>query len=211
MKITCSHCQRTLSLPDEKVPARPFAVTCPGCQARVQVDPSPPPAAAAAAADPAGEVTFEPLPPIRELDKELFDSLYPAAALVLMTPASAAPYEKGLRLLGMEEIHRFDDLAEAAEALRDGDFAVMLIVTDRAVAPPCPPLDPLYAVPAAVRRRTFTALAAGNVRSLDGQTAFYLRVHCLLSTRELAKFPAYLRQAFIYHLRRYRYWGVREE
>jgi len=203
MQITCSHCQRTLTLPDEKVPAQPFALTCPGCQARIQVDP--------AAVPGVGELQFEPLVAVRELDKELLDALYPAAALVLLTPAAAEPYEAGLRLLGMGEIQKLDDLAAAAEAVIDGDFAILLIVMDRATAPPCKALEPLYALPLPVRRRTFIALAAENVRSLDGQTAFYLQVHCLLSTREIAKFPVYLQRALLYHLRRYRYWGVREE
>lgn len=201
MQITCSHCQRTLTLPDEKVPAQPFAVTCPGCRERIQVDPAA-----------AGGVRFELLPAVRELDRELLDTLYPSAALVVLAPAAPVePYEAVLRLLGMEEIHRFADLTAAAEALLDGDYAILLIVLDRATAPPCQPLAPLYAVPLTVRRRTFTALAADNVRSLDGQTAFYLQVHCLLSTREMAKLPVYLQRALLYHLRRYRYWGVREE
>lgn len=206
MQVTCDHCRRTITLPDEKVPAKPFSLTCPGCQSRIQVDPAQVPAAAPSG----GVVAFEPVPAVREIDRELLDTLYPSAALVMLSPGSAAPYEAGLRLVGIKEIERFDDLPAATEAMLDGNFAVLLIVMDRATAPPCQPLEPLYAVPLEVRRRTFTALAADNVRSLDGQTAFYLQVHCLLSTREMAKLPVYLQRALLYHLRRYRYWGVRE-
>ena len=215
MQITCDHCQRQISLPDEKVPTGPFALTCPGCRERIQVDPTrtdATPAEATAAA----RVDFEPLPAVRELDKELLGALYPVAAVVRLTAdgeataGDADAFEAGLRLLGMEDVRHYDDMAAAAEAMLESDFSVMLIVMDKATAPPCEPLEPLYQVPAAVRRNTFVALTAGNVRSLDGQTAFYLQVNCLLSSREIAKFPGYLQHALVFHLRRYRFWGAQE-
>lgn len=227
MKIACPSCQRQLHLPDDKVPARPFAVTCPACKGRIEVDPArqtgaasaapaaPPAAAAASAAagsaDAAGGEAFDPLPPMRELDKELLASIYPVAAVVCLATVPVERYEAGLRRVGIEEVRRFDDLAAAGEAMLESDFAVLLILTDRASAPPCAPLKPLYALPLAVRRRTLVALVADNVRSLDGQTAFYLQVDCLISSQEIAKFPTHLLRALLFHLRLYRYWGVQED
>ncbi len=158
----------------------------------------------------AGEVAFERLPPMRELDRELLASISPLAAVVRLAAVSVEGYEAGLRLLGIEEVHHFDDLAAAGEALLESDFAVLLILLDRASAPPCEPLRPLYGLPLDVRRRTLVALVADNVRSLDGQTAFYLQVDCLINGREIAKLPVHLQRALLFHLRLYRFWGVRE-
>ena len=209
MQITCTGCRRQLNLPDEKVPAQPFALTCPACKSRIHVDP-----AAARQADPsppapAGD--FEPLPPIRDLDKELLGRLFPVAGVVRLGGAPAERFAEGLRLLGMEEVRHYGDLAAATEEMLDVDFAVLLILTDKATAPPCEPLKPLYELPLSVRRGTFVALAADNVRSLDGQTAFYLQVNCLINAQDPAKFPVHLQRALLFHLRHYRHWGVRAE
>ena len=39
MRIDCTHCGKALQLPDEKVPAQAFALTCPACQQKFRVDP----------------------------------------------------------------------------------------------------------------------------------------------------------------------------
>ena len=236
MQITCTGCRRQLNLPDEKVPAKPFALTCPACKSRIHVDPAapqtpgppaPPAGAGSAAPAPAGAGTetsspvagasqagsadFEPLPPLRDLDKELLGEIYPVSAIACLTAAPAGRFEAGLRLLGMQEVRHYDNLAAATEEMLDIDFAVLLILMDRATAPPCEPLQPLYELPLSVRRGTFVALVADNVRSLDGQTAFYLQVNCLINAQETAKFPAQLQRALVFHLRHYRHWGVRAE
>src|SRR5262245_34084174 len=40
MLIICKSCQQQLNLPDERVPPRPFVLTCPSCKTRQQVDPA---------------------------------------------------------------------------------------------------------------------------------------------------------------------------
>ncbi len=210
MQITCQNCSQELTLPDDKVPAGSFAVTCPSCKKRIEVNPEPVEPAVAAAAEPVEEVRFEPVPPVREHDKELFDNLYPVAGVVNLAGRPVQHLEDGLALLGINEVHHFDDMEAATEAMLESDFSMLLVLLDKATAPPFEPLEALYSLPLSVRRGVFVALLADNVRSLDGQTAFYLQVNCLISTQELPKSPAYLRQALTFHLRHYRFWGVRE-
>ena len=39
MQVTCGECQRSLNIPDEKVPeGRAFNVTCPGCKNKIKVE-----------------------------------------------------------------------------------------------------------------------------------------------------------------------------
>jgi hypothetical protein len=81
-----------------------------------------------------------------------------------------------------------------------------LIWMDKAAPPPCKPLEPLHKLPMDVRRRTFIVLMADNVRSLDGQVAFYLQVNCLVNSQEIPRLPSLLRRALLHHLRLYRAW-----
>ena len=56
MQVTCSACQRSMNIPDEKLPKdQAFSITCPGCKTKNKVDqhlkpkesePTPPPPAA---------------------------------------------------------------------------------------------------------------------------------------------------------------------
>ncbi len=56
MQVTCNACQRSMNIPDEKLPKdQAFSITCPGCKTKIKVDqhlkpketesPPPPPAA----------------------------------------------------------------------------------------------------------------------------------------------------------------------
>ena len=39
MQVICGECQRSLNIPDEKVPKdKSFNVTCPGCKSKIKVE-----------------------------------------------------------------------------------------------------------------------------------------------------------------------------
>ncbi len=39
MQVTCTECQRTMNIPDEKLPKdQAFSITCPGCKTKIKVD-----------------------------------------------------------------------------------------------------------------------------------------------------------------------------
>jgi len=202
MLITCTHCGRQLSLADEKVPNRAFALTCPGCKGRIEVDPT----QAAGEQEPEVLIEFDPLPPTRPIDKTLLGGLYPMAGIANLTQNPADGLVSGLKFLGMQEVQEFTDLESVVDAMSDTEIAILLIWMDKAQPPPCEPLSPIHRLPLNRRRRTFVALMAENVRSLDGQVAFYLQVNCLLSSSELRLFPRDLQRALVHHLRLYQYW-----
>ena len=205
MIITCNHCNRQMTLPDEKVPATPFALTCPGCKGRIQVDPRQTEVEPETLAQSA--VSFEPLTRLRDYEKTLMNRLFPAGIVANLSSGPADHLMEALRFVGMEEVELETDLETVAEALQEAQVSILLIALDKATAPPCEPLKPIQSLPLEVRRRTFVALAAPNVRSLDGQTAFYLQMNCLLSSGELPKIPKHIQRALLYHLRHYRYWN----
>ena len=39
MQVTCNACQRSMNIPDEKLPKdQAFSITCPGCKNKIKVD-----------------------------------------------------------------------------------------------------------------------------------------------------------------------------
>lgn len=232
MLVVCEHCARPLNLPDDKIPDRAFSMTCPYCKGRLQIDPAaapPPPAPAEPApAEPAPPEplwnpsgaprprsphdtgSFSRLAPLSGTDQALFD-LFPPVALVASLELPPAPELTALlQAIGMEEVRHFRDLQEACDESLESGVGILLVRVDKAAPPPFEALRPIYRLPADVRRRLVVALLAENVRSLDGQAAFYLQVNCVLNSQEMETFPSKLRRAVLHHLRHYRYWGVEE-
>jgi hypothetical protein len=148
-----------------------------------------------------------PLPPV---EQKLLDRLTPVAFVVAVEGGPMAELTDQLRLLGIDEVRHFTDLQEACEEALETDVGVLLVRLEKAPPPPCEPLAPIRKLPAETRRRMFTALVAENVRSLDGQVAFYLQVNCVLGSQELESLPVKLRRAILHHLKLYRYWSAED-
>ncbi len=152
--------------------------------------------------------TFTRLTPLRSTDLKLMEGIPPIAYVVNHELEADQEITKNLQKIGMEEVRNFSDVAEACEHLQENEAAIFLVRMTKASAPPCKPLEPIYKLPFDVRRRTFVALMAENVKPLDGQVAFYLQVNCLLSSQEPGAMPIKLRRALLHHLRLYRFWDV---
>lgn len=253
MDITCTHCRKNLRIPDEKVPDRVFALTCPSCKKKFQVDPNEPPPAAEEPDDgvdmsfaglgddddgessrvtpppdlggdlgsttppPATQETttatgatptggFRPLRALQPAEKQLLDRLSPLGAIVNLTDDGDAVVEKALDLVGMHEVHHYDSVEAVADAMTELDMGIVVLKVEKASAPPFEALQPIHWLPMQLRRRTVVALMADNIRSHDGQVAFFLQVNCTISSKDQAKLPDLLRRAVLHHLQLYRFW-----
>lgn len=252
MRVVCEHCGKPLNLPDDKIPDRPFTVSCPACKGRLHIDPAayedpgdatravyndpsagwpaaPAFPAAAAPAFPVAAATAEPvfgggarprsphdtgsfsrLTALSPADQALIEHFPPVALIASLGLPPAPEMTELLRSIGMEEVRHYTDLQEACQEALEADVGILLLRVDKAAPPPFEALTPVYKIPAEIRRRVFVALLAENVRSLDGQAAFYLQVNCVLSSQEMEAFPLKLRRALLHHLRMYRYWSSDE-
>ncbi len=260
MRVTCEHCGKQLNLPDDKVPDRPFTMTCPACKGRLHIDPtaaghdpgdetrslapeaaswlapSPPPqfgapapatpsvAPAAATAEPVWSPSgaaaryrsphdtgsLKRLTPLSPAEQALLEHFPPTAVVVSLGLPPAPELTELLQAIGMEEVRHFTELQEACDEVMETEVGILLLRVDKAAPPPFEALRPVYRLPAELKRRVFIALLADNVRSLDGQAAFYLQVNCVLSSQEMESFPGKLRRAVLHHLRLYRYWSAEE-
>ncbi len=216
MRITCPHCTKALTLADEKVPAGPFHLTCPACQKRFPADGSSRSSATESVPTSAPPPTPPPeaplddeLHPLRPAERQLLASVAPVAFVVDLAASPIAGIKSALELLGMEDIRHFQSLEDAASGLMDIEAGILLIRMDKASAPPCEPLRPLETLGYTARRNTFVVLMADNVRSLDGQLAFYLQVNCLIATQDIGRLAPRIRRALLHHLRLYRHWAIR--
>lgn len=148
--------------------------------------------------------------PLTPADQALLEHFPPVALVASLGLPPAPELTELLRAIGMEEVRHYTDLQEACQEALEADVGILLLRVDKAAPPPFEALTPVYKIPAEIRRRVFVALLAENVRSLDGQAAFYLQVNCVLSSQEMDSFPIKLRRALLHHLRLYRYWSGEE-
>jgi phage FluMu protein Com len=212
MRVTCQHCGKVLTLRADKVPSGTFQLTCPACKKVFVVDresaaEQPEEPAASPAASDADESRAGGMPKLRRADQELMSAINPTA-LVVNLGDPIARLEKDLKTLGMEEVRQFTSFEDALEVLAESGAGILVVRMNKASAPPCEPLEPLESLGYAERRRTFVVLVADNVKTLDGQVAFFLQVNCLINARDSERFSALVCRALLHDLRLYRYWAI---
>ncbi len=212
MRVTCQHCGKALSLRDDKAPSGSFQLVCPACKKKFVVDRESAPERADETAESLAVSDDEEskaggMPKLRRRDQELMSAINPTA-LVVNLGDPIAKLEKELEALGMEEVRQFTSFDDALEVLAESGAGMLVVRMNKASAPPCDPLDPLESLSYAERRRTFVVLVADNVKSLDGQVAFFLQVNCLINSRDSERFAALVCRALLHDLRLYRYWAI---
>ncbi|MDA8020803.1 MAG: zinc-ribbon domain-containing protein [Thermoanaerobaculia bacterium] len=148
---------------------------------------------------------------LRATEVELLERITPIAVVVHVDAAPDPAIDPQLELLGMKEIQHVATIEEAVDRVEEFEAGLLVIRMNKAPAPPCEPLEALYLMPARARRKTFTTLVADNVRTLDGQVAFYLQVNCLVNAQEIAGMAVPLRRALLFHLKHYRHWWDTQE
>jgi DNA-directed RNA polymerase subunit RPC12/RpoP len=164
------------------------------------------PAAAQEAPEPPRET--EEIASLRPQDAELFATVPGTALVVHLGVEATRAHDSGLRALGFHEIEHLHSLEEAVTSLEDIEAGLLLVRMERCPAPPCEPLQPLRNLPFSTRRRTFVALEADNVKTLNGQVAFYLQVNALINRSDAHHLPRLLQRAMLYHLRLYQHWDL---
>lgn len=224
MRVDCTQCGKVIQIPPEKVPDRPFAFACPACQHRLKVEPpaaadAPVPVGATVAGSaPSPDVLEEVAPtsavgqpevaPLKTHERQLLATISPLAFIVELDAPTGNDLDASLEALGIQEIRRFQDLEQAIEQLLETEVGILVISVAKAAAPPFEPLEALAKIPSRMRRRIFVVLMAGNVKSLDGQVAFFLQVNCIINAGETQRHGGYLQRALLYHLKLYQHWSL---
>lgn len=92
MLVVCDACQKQINLPDEKVPPRAFAFTCPNCKNKIKVDPTQQSGAIPTVAPTPAEVPQpEPVPEAPAGNEMSFGSMDDGSSAVVPPPDMATP------------------------------------------------------------------------------------------------------------------------
>jgi uncharacterized protein YbaR (Trm112 family) len=208
IRITCSSCQKPLSLDETKLPMREVGFPCPVCKAKLTVDRSKLEAAgdAAPAQAPAAAPPPQPQPqpqqqqsappPVEDDHADEF------GAKALIAGNDSAVLRQAAKLIGFLPVHHADPL-KARDFFNQELPQVVFLNPVQMTQPPLESLGPLLSVMPSERRKTFFVLFADNLRTLDGNAAFLYGVNLVVATKDIPQFPQIYREAHAAHERLY--------
>ncbi len=188
IKITCSSCQKPLSLDETKLPMKEVSFPCPVCKTKLTVDRRNLEMATAAAAD--------VQPPEAPDEEESFG----AKALIVGNDHPAL--RQAAKLVGFVPMH-FSEAKQAREYFMQEFPPVVILHPAQMSAPPLEAMAPIVSLTPNDRRKAFFILVAESLRTLDGNAAFLYGVNLVVATKDLGAFQQIYRDAFAYHERLY--------
>src|SRR5689334_12412290 len=192
IKITCTSCQKPLSLDETKLPMKEVSFPCPVCKTKLTVDRRNLEMAAVAPG----------APPAEAQTSEAADDADAFGAKALIVGNDSPALRQAAKLVGFVPIH-FTEARQGREYFMQ-EFPPLVMLNPAQLTPP--PLDamgPIVALAPVDRRKAFFILFADNLRTLDGNAAFLYGVNLVVATKDLAAFPQIYREAFTFHERLY--------
>jgi hypothetical protein len=200
IRITCTNCQKPLSLDETKLPMREVSFPCPVCKAKLTVDRSKLEAgnaadAPAAPAPPPVQQTSGPPDDDDDHENEL-------GAKALIVGSDNPALRQAAKLIGFLPVYHADP-AKARDFFNQETPQVVFLNPPQLGAPPIDAMGPMLSVVPSERRKAFYVLVADNLRTLDGNAAFLYGVNLVVATRDLGQFPQIYREAHAAHERLY--------
>jgi hypothetical protein len=194
IRITCTNCQKPLSLDETKLPMREVTFPCPVCKAKLTVDRREFENAPAAEPPP----MIQPVAgPDHEDDHE---NDFGAKALIVGTDNPAL--RQAAKLVGYLPVFQ-PDAAKAREYFNQELPHLVFLSPPQVGAPPLDSIAPIVSVVPTDRRKSFFVLVADNLRTLDGNAAFLYGVNLVVASKDLPQFPQIYRDAHAAHERLY--------
>jgi hypothetical protein len=189
IKITCTSCQKPLSIDETKLPQREVAFPCPNCRTKLTYDNSPAggPALAAGAGD------------VRVADASDAGEHGPK---VLIVGVDHPALRQAARTINLYPVH-FATAPEARDYYLQEYPPVVFLFPQPITPPPLETMQALLSLTPADRRRGFFILFADNLRTLDGNAAFLYGVNLVVATKDMGSFGQVYRDASLYHERLY--------
>ena len=189
MKITCTSCQKVLSLDETKLPMKPVLIPCPVCETKLPVDRRNLEMAAAASA---------PAAPHSELHED--DDSFGAKALIVGNDSPAL--RQAAKLIGFMPVV-IAAPAQARDYFMQEYPPVVMLNPAQVTPPPLADFAPIISLTPADRRKAFFILFSENLRTLDGNAAFLYGVNLVVAFKDLGAFQQIYREALAYHERLY--------
>ena len=195
IKITCTNCQKPLSLDETKLPMREVSFPCPVCKVKVMVD-----RRKFEGAGPA--VPVETAQPQAAGGPDEDDHANDFGEKALIVGKDDPALRQAAKLIGYLPVHHAE--AKAAREYYMQDYPHVVFINPPQITPP--PLDTMAAIISLTpidRRKSFFVLVADNLRTLDGNAAFLYGVNLVVATKDMPQFPQIYRDALTVHERLY--------
>jgi hypothetical protein len=194
MKITCTSCQKTLSLDETRLPMKPVLIPCPVCETKLTVDRRTFEPAAAATPQPAAP------PQAPELAPPEHEEGFGAKALLVGEDHPAL--RQAAKLVGFSPVYMASP-QQARDYFMQEYPPVVMLHPAQVTQPPLNDFAPIISLTPVDRRKAFFILFSDNLRTLDGNAAFLYGVNLVVAPKDLGAFQQIYREAFGYHERLY--------
>lgn len=197
MKITCTSCQKPLTLDETRLPMKAVLVPCPVCGTKLTVDRRNLEMAGAAAATQPAAASQATEAPAQHHEE---DDGFGVKALIVGDDHSGL--RQAAKMIGFMPV-----FIAAPQQARDyfmQEFPPVVMLNPAQVTPP-PLADfaPIIALTPGDRRKAFFILFSDNLRTLDGNAAFLYGVNLVVAMKDLGAFQQIFREANSYHERLY--------
>jgi hypothetical protein len=193
MKITCTSCQKPLTLDETRLPMKPVLVPCPVCQTKLTVDRRNLEMAGAAASMRAPAV--EPHAQHHEEDDGF-------GARALIVGDDHAGLRQAAKMIGFMPVF-IAEPKQARDYFMQEYPPVVMLNPAQITPPPLADFAPIIALTPVDRRKAFFILFSDNLRTLDGNAAFLYGVNLVVASKDLGAFQQIYREAHAYHERLY--------
>jgi hypothetical protein len=198
IKITCTNCQKPLSLDETKLPMREVSFPCPACKAKLNVDRR----TLAGGAGPAPETPPQQQVQQTSAAQDDDDHANEFGEKALIVGKDDPALRQAAKLIGYLPVHHAE--ARAAREYYMQEFPHVVFINPPQITPP--PLEAMGAIISLMpvdRRKSFFVLVADNLRTLDGNAAFLYGVNLVVATKDISQFPQIYRDALTAHERLY--------
>lgn len=197
MKITCTSCQKPLTLDETRLPMKPVLVPCPVCQTKLTVDRRNLEMAGAAGAGQPATASAGAEPPQQQHED---DDSFGAKALIVGNDHPAL--RQAAKMIGFMPVFMASP-QQGRDYFMEEYPPVVMLHPAQVTPPPLAEFSAIISLAPADRRKAFFILIADNLRTLDGNAAFLYGVNLVVASKDLAAFPQIYREAHGYHERLY--------
>lgn len=199
IRITCTNCQKPLSLDETKLPMREVSFPCPVCKVKIAVDRRELEAGGGAAAAPAAASESAATQQPHAHDDDHANDF---GAKAIIVGADDPALRQAAKLVGFLPVF-YADPAKAREFYLQEFPQIVFIHPAQMTPPPLEPMAPIISLVPADRRKSFFVLVAESLRTFDGNAAFLYGVNLVVSKKDLPQFPEIYRDAHAAHERMY--------
>ena len=196
IRITCTNCQKPLSLDETKLPMREVSFPCPVCKTKLSVDRS------TLAPAEAAEAPAEPAAAASQSHGHEEDHADDFGAKALIVGKDDPALRQAAKLMGYLPVFHAEP-ARARDYFNQEFPQVVMIHPPQVTPPPLEAMAPIISLIPADRRKSFFILVSENLRTLDGNAAFLYGVNLVVSAKDLAQLPQIYRDAHHEHERLY--------